>query len=65
MIHAADLAVVVLVLLIIAVVGAWLGGRQRRVLGHGYSPRPTWAGTCKRCGAKPGTDCAVDGLARR
>jgi hypothetical protein len=29
------------------------------LLDHGYSPRPLWAGTCPRCGAPAGTDCAV------
>jgi hypothetical protein len=28
-------------------------------LDHGYAPRPKWAGTCPRCGAAAGTDCAV------
>src|ERR1051326_6900934 len=30
-----------------------------RPLDHGYSPRPSWAGTCPRCGAEPGENCAV------
>jgi hypothetical protein len=33
-------------------------------LGHGFSPRPSWAGTCIDCGAKAGTDCAVMGWIR-
>lgn len=28
-------------------------------LGHGFSPRPEWAGTCPRCGAAAGKDCLV------
>jgi hypothetical protein len=28
-------------------------------IGHGYSPRPVWGGTCPRCGAEAGEDCSI------
>lgn len=28
-------------------------------LDHGFSPRPEWAGTCPRCLAPAGTNCAL------
>jgi hypothetical protein len=33
-------------------------------LQHGFSPRPSWAGTCIDCGARPHENCAVMGWIR-
>ena len=50
-----------LLLALALALAAVLRRRDERIppLGHGYSPRPDWAGRCPDplCGAKPGSDC--------